>query len=59
MVLAKLLSLERGCTRHVTNKKNHEGEKKKTISLQRPFVPETKAEVTEKIIKVTYTACSH
>lgn len=31
MVLAKLLSLERGCTRHVTNKKNHEGEKKKKL----------------------------
>lgn len=48
MVLAKLLSLERGSTRHVTNKKTMKGKKKKTISLQRPFVPETKAEGNRK-----------
>lgn len=29
MVLAKLLSLERGSTRHVTNKKTMKGKKKK------------------------------
>lgn len=59
MVLAKLLSLERGSTRHVTNKKTMKGKKKKLYPFKGHLFLRQRLRETEKIIKVTYTACSH